>query len=136
MFTVVLSVHILVCVLMVIFVLLQAGKGAGLSVFGGGGGDTIFASPTGSSFMRKFTASLAIIFGITSLLLTLLSSRVSQRSVTSRFPAPPPPQEAPAQPGTAPLVEPPKPKPASAKPRAAPATKSAPAASPAKGKSK
>ncbi|MBI4051181.1 MAG: preprotein translocase subunit SecG [Elusimicrobia bacterium] len=93
MYTIILTIHITACVLMIVFILLQAGKGAGLSVFGGGGSDAIFAAPSGSSFMKKFTAGLAVTFGVTSLLLTLLSARLGQRSVTSQYQT----QQSPAQ---------------------------------------
>lgn len=100
MYTIILTIHITACVLMIVFILLQAGKGAGLSVFGGGGSDAIFAAPSGSSFMKKFTAGLAVTFGVTSLLLTLLSARLGQRSVTSQYQTQqsPPEQTQPAPP--------------------------------------
>jgi preprotein translocase subunit SecG len=81
MFAFLLVIHCTVCVLMILVVLLQAGRGAGLAVFGGGG-DAVFASPSGSSFLKKFTATLAGTFAVTALLLTLLWGRASNRSVT------------------------------------------------------
>ena len=40
MYNVLLSFHVLICVLVVVIVLVQSGKGAGISgLFGGGGGD-------------------------------------------------------------------------------------------------
>ncbi|MCX5794901.1 MAG: preprotein translocase subunit SecG [Elusimicrobia bacterium] len=89
-------VHIAACLLMIVVVLLQTGRGAGLAVFGGGG-DSLINTPTGSDFMKKFTAVLAGTFAFTSLFLTLLSSRAGMSSVTSRVhAAAPPPLEAPA----------------------------------------
>ncbi|MDD5629202.1 MAG: preprotein translocase subunit SecG [Elusimicrobia bacterium] len=89
-------VHIAACLLMIIVVLLQTGRGAGLAVFGGGG-DSLINTPSGSDFMKKFTAALAGTFAFTSLFLTLLSSRAGMSSVTSRVQsAAPPPLEAPA----------------------------------------
>jgi len=98
-------VHISSCVLMIVVVLLQTGRGAGLAVFGGGG-DSLINTPSGSDFMKKFTAVLAGTFAFTSLFLTLLSSRAGMSSVTSRVHAPaPPPVEAPAAPApAAPIV--------------------------------
>ena len=94
-------VHISSCVLMIVVVLLQTGRGAGLAVFGGGG-DSLINTPSGSDFMKKFTAVLAGTFAFTSLFLTLLSSRAGMSSVTSRVHAPaPPPVEAPAVPAPA-----------------------------------
>lgn len=93
MYPFLLTIHVAACVLMVIVVLLQAGRGAGLAVFGGGG-DSMFQTPSGSSFMKKFTAALAITFCFTSLFLTLLSTRRGLESVTDRYGlgGPPPPQ--------------------------------------------
>ena len=61
MYTFLLAVHIIACFGMILFVLLQTGRGAGLSMFGGGG-DSLINTPTGSSFMKKFTAGLAATF--------------------------------------------------------------------------
>ena len=98
-------VHISACLLMIVVVLLQTGRGAGLSVFGGGGGDSLINTPSGSDFMKKFTAVLAGTFAFTSLFLTLLSSRAGMSSVTSRVHAPaPPPLEAPAPAAPAPAA--------------------------------
>lgn len=91
-------IHIAACLLMIIVVLLQTGRGAGLAVFGGGG-DSLINTPSGSDFMKKFTAVLAGTFAFTSLFLTLLGSRAGMSSVTSRVAAPAPvPVEAPAAP--------------------------------------
>ncbi|MBI5239186.1 MAG: preprotein translocase subunit SecG, partial [Elusimicrobia bacterium] len=72
---------------------------AGLAVFGGGG-DSLINTPSGSDFMKKFTAVLAGTFAFTSLFLTLLGSRAGMSSVTSRVAAPVP-VEAPAVPAPA-----------------------------------
>ncbi|MFA6029157.1 MAG: preprotein translocase subunit SecG [Elusimicrobiota bacterium] len=97
------GLHFLVCLLLILIVLLQAGRGAGLAVFGGGG--DALSSPSGSSFLKKFTAVLAGTFAVTSLMLTLLSGRVGSTSVTrGKFEVPlasqpaTPPAEAPKVP--------------------------------------
>ncbi len=90
MYTFLLTVHIIACFGMILFVLLQTGRGAGLSMFGGGG-DSLINTPSGSSFMKKFTAGLAATFAFTSLFLTLLSDRTGMSSVTTQpaqLPAP------------------------------------------------
>lgn len=90
-----LTVHIVACLGMILFVLLQTGRGAGLQMFGGGG-DSLISTPSGTSFMKKFTAGLAATFAFTSLFLTLLQNRSGMSSVTSKFDATPAPIEAPA----------------------------------------
>ncbi len=106
MYTFLLTVHIIACLGMILFVLLQTGRGAGLSMFGGGG-DSLISTPTGTSFMKKFTAGLAATFAITSLFLTLLSDRTGMSSVTSKLPAlpAPAPVEAPAAAPTGPTAQ-------------------------------
>lgn len=99
MYTFLMTLHVMACLGMILFVLLQTGRGAGLSMFGGGG-DSLINTPSGSSFMKKFTAGLAATFAITSLLLTLISDRTGMASVTSRASAPVPAPA--AQPAAAP----------------------------------
>lgn len=97
MYTILMAIHIFACASMIFFVLLQTGRGAGLSMFGGGG-DSLINTPSGSSFMKKITAGLAATFALTSLFLTLLSDRTGMSSVTSSVPPMPAPAavEAPA----------------------------------------
>ncbi len=85
------SIHVAACVLLILVVLLQAGRGAGLAVFGGGGSDALFTAPTTTGFMKQLTAVLAGTFAFTSLFLALMSSRSGMRSVTMTAPPPPPP---------------------------------------------
>jgi preprotein translocase subunit SecG len=94
----VLTIHVIACTLVILVILLQTGRGAGLTVFGGGG-DSLITTPTGSSFMRKLTGVLAGSFAVTSLFLALLSGRTGMSSVTSKVPLPmAAPQQAPTAP--------------------------------------
>jgi preprotein translocase subunit SecG len=114
-------VHVVACLAMILVVLLQTGRGAGLQMFGGGG-DSLITTPGGSSFMKKFTAGLAATFAFTSLFLTLLQNRTGMSSVTSKIidtPAPAAAPAAPAAPSAAPT--------SAAAPTAAPAPASTPA---------
>src|SRR5258708_104430 len=82
-------IHIIVCIGLILVVLFQAGKGAGLgNLFGGGGGDQLFSAPSGSAFIRKLTTTMAVMFVFTSLCLTLLTSRRNQHSLMERIPMP------------------------------------------------
>src|SRR5262245_11190212 len=95
-----LTIHVIACVLMVLLILLQPSKGGGLVIYGGGG-DALFNTPSGTSFMKKFTAGCAITFAIASLMLPILSTRVGMASVTTRTRLPgPPPAQAPASPAS------------------------------------
>jgi preprotein translocase subunit SecG len=87
MYSLFVFVHLVVCVGLILVVLFQAGKGAGLgNLFGGGGGDQLFSAPSGTAFIKKVTAGMAIVFIITSVMLTLLTSRRSHRSLLESLP--------------------------------------------------
>ena len=78
--------HYVICITLVIVVLMQAGKSGGMAgIFGGGGSDQIFNAPSGMSFMRKFTITLACIFIVTSLLLTKISTNMGVMSVMNQL---------------------------------------------------
>ncbi len=82
-------VHILVCVGLILVVLFQAGKGAGLgNLFGGGGGDQLFSAPSGSAFIKKMTTGMAVVFMITSVGLTILTGQRNRRSLLEQIPIP------------------------------------------------
>ncbi|MFN0118627.1 MAG: preprotein translocase subunit SecG [Elusimicrobiota bacterium] len=85
MYPIILGVHVLVCVLVILIVLIQAGRSGGFSGFlGAGGGDAIFSASSQQSGLRKLTVVLAGVFMLTSVLLTVLSSRREGRSVFDR----------------------------------------------------
>lgn len=83
MITLILIVHVIIAVLLISVVLLQIGKGASLSnLFGGGTGrEALFTSAGGDVFLKRLTTVLAIIFFLTSLSLTVISSRMPTRSI-------------------------------------------------------
>src|SRR5882762_8476991 len=96
MYGIVVFLHIIVCIGLILVVLFQAGKGAGLgNLFGGGGGDQLFSAPSGSAFIRKLTTGMAIVFVLTSLSLTLITSQRNQRSLMEQLPMTPMPNSAP-----------------------------------------
>ncbi|MDP3787212.1 MAG: preprotein translocase subunit SecG [Candidatus Omnitrophota bacterium] len=68
--------HVLACLVLIGVILLQAGKGGGLSAeFGGGGGfQSIFGTKT-SAFLTRATGVCAVIFLTTSLTLALVSAK-------------------------------------------------------------
>ncbi len=82
LFTVLITLYVLICVSLIVVILLQSGKGSGLSgILGsGGGGQTIFGARAGD-VMTKTTTVLAICFMGFSLVLALLSARQSSSLV-------------------------------------------------------
>lgn len=70
MHTFVTILHVLVCLVLIMIVLLQAGKGANMGAAFGGSSQTVFGSSGAGTFLGKMTAAIAIIFMLTSLILT------------------------------------------------------------------
>lgn len=78
--TLILTLHIIVCVLLIILVLLQSGK-EGMGVIFGGGNTSVFGSGGAGGILAKLTTLMAVIFVITSLSYTYVtSSRPSSES--------------------------------------------------------
>jgi len=72
----VVAVHIIVCIILVLVVLLQSGKGADLAgAFGGGATQTAFGSRGPASFLTRMTTTVAIIFMLTSIGLSMMGER-------------------------------------------------------------
>ncbi len=104
---VIVVLHVLVCIALILIVLLQAGKGAEMGAAFGGASQTIFGSAGAMGFLTKLTTVAAIIFMLTSLLLTFSSARRASTIMKERTApvAPAAPSEAPVQP-QAPVPEP------------------------------
>jgi len=66
--------HVVFCLFLILVILLQTGKGAGMGVAFGGASQTVFGPRGAGSFIGKTTAVVAILFMVTSLLLAFLSS--------------------------------------------------------------
>jgi preprotein translocase subunit SecG len=70
MHTLITLLHVLGCLILIMIVLLQAGKGANMGAAFGGSSQTVFGSSGAGTFLGKLTAAVAIIFMLTSLTLT------------------------------------------------------------------
>lgn len=79
--TLILSLHLIVCILLVIIVLLQSGK-EGMGVIFGGGNTSVFGSSGAGGLLTKLTAFLAIIFIITSLSYNIITNTNSANQST------------------------------------------------------
>jgi len=131
------TLHVLVCFLLVIVIMLQSGSAADLAgAFGGAGSQTAFGPRGAATFLSKATTWCAIVFMATSLTLSLkrapstaaeinsileqttktAPSPQKQQNVPIQIPAPqtppaqttPPAQQAPAPQNPAPQNPPPK----------------------------
>lgn len=68
-------VHVTVCIVLILVVLLQAGKGANMGAVFGGSSQTIFGSSGPGTFLGKMTTIVAIVFMLTSFSLSYTASR-------------------------------------------------------------
>lgn len=123
--TLILTLHIIVCVVLVILILLQAGK-EGMGVIFGGGNTSVFGSSGAGGMLAKMTAFMAVVFVVTSLSYTYVtSSRPSDESAVLKV-EPLTIEDVPAKPAAAPEAAPAAAAPADAP--EAPAASEAPAA--------
>ena len=79
MFAIVLSIHIIICLFLIVMILLQRSEGGGLGIgqaggAGGGLGDYLSTRST-SNILTKTTSFLAFCFFLTSFSLVLISNK-------------------------------------------------------------
>ena len=90
------TLHVLVCVILIVVVLLQHGKSADIAAtFGGVGSQTAFGPRGTATVLSRVTTWCAIIFMLTSISLTLLATRNAPKSIMQNEKSAP---TAPAQP--------------------------------------
>lgn len=85
--TIILTIHVVVSVLLIVLILMQSGKGAGIGATFGGGNQTQFGSSRGS-LIGKTTAGAAFVFMLTSMTLAYFSSASSTSSIMDDIAAP------------------------------------------------
>ena len=89
MYTLIVVLHVMVSLILIVVVLLQAGKGAEMGAAFGGSSQTIFGSRGAATFLSKLTVGAAVVFMVTSLTLSMFSrSRSVLPSVTESSPSP------------------------------------------------
>ena len=110
--------HLVVAIGLILIVLLQSGKGSDIgAAFGGGSSQTVFGGRGAATFLSKMTTIFAVLFMVTSLVLTILSAQRAGSTIVGEDVPAPAAQTAPAAPAA----------PATPAP-STPATPSAPAA--------
>ena len=76
MFSIILTIHIIIAFLLIVLVLMQHGKGADAGAnFGGSSSQTLFGSGGSATFLSRMTAIMATLFFITSLTLAYIASQ-------------------------------------------------------------
>ncbi len=68
-------IHVVTCIILVLLVLLQQGKGADAGAAFGGGSQTLFGASGADNLLTKITTGCAALFMITSVLLTVRASK-------------------------------------------------------------
>jgi preprotein translocase subunit SecG len=81
--TLLIILHVLVCLFLVGVVLLQHGKGADIGASFGGSSQSLFGTEGPLPLLNKITTAVAIIFMLTSLALAYISSQSGSTSVMS-----------------------------------------------------
>lgn len=75
LFSLVLTVHILVAIVIIVLVLMQHGKGADMgAAFGSGASGSLFGATGSANFLSRTTGVLAAVFFVTSLTLAYIGS--------------------------------------------------------------
>jgi len=103
MTTLILVIHVLVCLFLIFIVLLQGGKGAELGAAFGGSSQTLFGSRGAATFLSKLTTGAAVVFMLTALLLSIAAVKGTTVVKQPQIPAKAAPTQAPTEPPPQPL---------------------------------
>jgi len=110
LYVLVLTIHVTICLGLIIVVLMQSSKGGGISGVFGGSSQAVFGGRGAAPALVKVTSILAIAFGLSSLSMAFLATkqRVAKTAIQeeiekgTRTPSPPPGAPAPAPQGQPP----------------------------------
>jgi len=94
MTTLLIIVHVLVCIFLIAIVLLQHGKGADIGATFGGSSQSLFGSEGPVPLLNKVTTLAAIVFMGTSITLAYMSANKSTGTVMSALKSKPPVEQA------------------------------------------
>ncbi len=75
MTTFLLVIHLCVCFFLIFIVLIQSGKGAEVGAAFGGSSQTMFGARGAATFFSKLTTTAAVVFMLTSLTLSILTTK-------------------------------------------------------------
>ena len=81
MVSIVVSIHVIVCVAMCVIILLQQGKGAEVGAVFGGSSQTVFGASGAGNALTKATGALAVVFFLTSMFLAYSSTQRATGSI-------------------------------------------------------
>lgn len=83
------TLHVVLCIFLILVVLLQQGKGADLSVFGGGTTMAAFGARSATTLLHRLTVAGFVGFVLTTLLIAFVKGKVEGGSVMKSVPAAP-----------------------------------------------
>jgi preprotein translocase subunit SecG len=86
--TILIIIHVLVCLFLIVIVLLQHGKGADMGASFGGSSQTVFGTEGPLPLLNKITTGAAIVFMVTSVLLAYISSNTGNGTVMQEVQTP------------------------------------------------
>ena len=85
MITLLIILHVILCLFLILIVLLQAGKGAEIgAAFGVGASQTLFGPRGAASFMHRLTTIVAALFILTSFSLTIISAKAKKPTIIKK----------------------------------------------------
>ena len=84
--TLLITAHYIICFVLIMMILLQAGKGADIGAVFGGASQTMFGSRGPATFLNKLTIAVAMGFLVTSIALAHVAKTRSDSSVLDRAP--------------------------------------------------
>jgi preprotein translocase subunit SecG len=116
--------HVIVCIFLILVVLFQQGKGADLSVFGGGSTQTAFGARSATNVLHKLTVASFVMFIVTTMSIVMLTRGGGSSVIDDEATLP----ETAAEPATTPAATPAATEPAATTPAAGGTDSSAPAA--------
>jgi preprotein translocase subunit SecG len=74
-------IHVVICLFLIMVVLLQQGKGADLSVFGGGSTQAAFGARGAATLLHKLTVGFFVAFIVTTMSIAMLQRGAQDSSV-------------------------------------------------------
>lgn len=81
------TLHVLLCLFLILVVLLQQGKGADLSVFGGGSTMAAFGARSATNLLHRLTVAAFVGFVFTTISIAFVQGRVQGASVMQGVPS-------------------------------------------------
>ena len=81
MISLIIAIHVSICVALVIIILLQQGKGADVGAVFGGGSNTVFGASGAGNMLTRVTSALAVAFFATSMYLAWTSTQRATGSI-------------------------------------------------------